>query len=418
MIILFFISIHTISAETNEQTKNKDEYNPGEISLQQEKIPVKDMDLEDYQKEMEVGENKIAVSDIEISEFEEEMEVGKTQNISALVLPSYAENQTITYKSTNPQVATISSTGMITAISKGTTSIQLKAGDVTKEVKLTVNIPTSSIDVNETYIVLKAGSTYHLKAQVLPKEAEQRLTYRSTNEDVLSVNDTGTIKSRKTGKASVILSNGDMQKSVTVIVNNDGKTAVDKTEDKTIDEDLIVANDGILKTLINTGDKTVSVKSPQGGRISKETLKYLFENQKTLNIIGNGYTIIIKGEDIVNYENTLSTQILFGATEDGKTFVINNYENLPGRISLVLTEEILGKGKHLYLYHNTKEKYELLNTKIDEGHLELDIAGQYLITDKKISPFKLNPIAIAIPVVCLIILIIIYIFIKKKHWFW
>lgn len=275
--LLFLINIHRVAAEANSKTINKDEQTAGDISLQQEEIPVKDIDLGDYQKEMEVGENqllmvtilpthataqevsyrsgnegvatinamgritalaagqveifvkaeqiekkftitvkgktienKIIVSDIEISEFEEEMEVGKTQNISATVLPSDAENQSITYKSTNSQVATISSTGKITGISKGSTTIQLKAGDVTKEVKLTVNIPTSSIDVNKTYIVLRSGSTYQLKAQVLPKDAEQRLLYRSTNEDVLSVNDSGTIQSRKTGKASVIVSNGDI----------------------------------------------------------------------------------------------------------------------------------------------------------------------------------------------------------------
>lgn len=65
-----------------------------------------------------------------------------------------------------------------------------------------------------------------------------------------------------------------------------------------------------------------------------------------------------------------------------------------------------------------KNKYELLSTNIDKGELEIDTAGQYLVTDKKTSPITLNPIYIAIALVCVITLIGVYIFVKKKYWFW
>ena len=109
---------------------------------------------------------------------------------------------------------------------------------------------------------------------------------------------------------------------------------------------------------------------------------------------------------------------MFGREEDGWTFIINDYQNLPGKISLKISEDIIRDAKYSYLHHPVKNKYELLSTSIDKRELEIDIAGQYLIADKKISPIKLNPIYIAIALVCVTILIGAYIFVKKKYWFW
>ena len=58
----------------------------------------------------------IPVEDIELSEFNEEMYVKDTQNLTATIIPSDATEQTVKYTSSDSSVATVSSTGKLTAV--------------------------------------------------------------------------------------------------------------------------------------------------------------------------------------------------------------------------------------------------------------------------------------------------------------
>lgn len=370
---------------------------------------------------LRVKEQTIYVRDIEISEFQEEMEVGKTQTITTTVLPSDATDQTVKYSSTNPKVATISNTGEIKAIAKGSTTIQITCGEVKKELNIKVKFPTTNIVVEETYMVLKIGSSYQIKARVTPKEANQKLTYYSTDNSVISVNQYGRVKALHVGKSSVVISNGDYKRAITFIVNEQGSASSKETEKETIDDSeevLSASTNEMLEQIINATEENVIIESSGGTIITKEILKYLYENKKILTVKSEGYSIFIRGNDILNYHNELYTQILFQQNEDGTTFILNHNAPLPGRIHIEIQEDILSDGKYVYLYNPSKEKYEILNTKFEEGQIELDITGKYMITEKKISRFTFNILFIGIGLLALIGCILAYIIIKKKYWFW
>jgi uncharacterized protein YjdB/alpha-tubulin suppressor-like RCC1 family protein len=68
--------------------------------------------------------------------------VNATDILGATVLPATATNQGVTWSSSNAGVATVSATGMVTGISKGTTTIAVKTddGDYKAECELTVSI--------------------------------------------------------------------------------------------------------------------------------------------------------------------------------------------------------------------------------------------------------------------------------------
>ena len=364
-------------------------------------------------------EKTIPVTEIEVSEYEEEMEIGKTQTITATIQPTDATNQNLEYTTSNPNIATINSSGKITAIAKGNTTIKIKAGEITKELKLTVKVATTKIEVKETYIVLKVGSNYQIQTEIYPKEANQKITYKSTNEEVIKVNETGKIQARKIGKSSVIISNGDLQKSITIIVNEQSSNTTDTKGEESIVESASYISDEMHEKITNSQEETITIETKEEKTISKEILKYLYENKKTLKINCEGYSITINGEEILNYKNEISTKIIFEKENTTTTdFVINNKKNLPGKIHIEMSDDILEKGKYVYLYNEKKEKYELLNTKIEEGELSIDITGVYKITEKKISSFKLNIIVVILVIICFLILIGVYIFVKKKHWFW
>ncbi len=251
---------------------------------------------EGYESDIQEEEgSEIEVSDIEINEFEEEMVVGGTQSIAAEILPPDATNQNIEYTSTNPEVATITSTGKITALAKGQTKIIIKAGEIVKDLTLTVKVATDMIAVDEKYLVLKVGSNYRIKARVLPPEAEQSLTYRCTGEDVISVNRSGLIKARNVGAASVIISNGDAQRAIAVIVNRYGQSdGADKMVTQAEKQDVIPLTDPLLDILVASIEDTIYYEANGGVIISKTVLKYLYESKKSLVVLHDGYSVTVR----------------------------------------------------------------------------------------------------------------------------
>ena len=89
-------------------------------------------DKEDKTDVQDTGQN-IPVTDIEISDHEEEVEVGKTINLTATALPANATESTITFRSSDINIATVTSAGEVKGISKGYVTIYVSAGSIIKE---------------------------------------------------------------------------------------------------------------------------------------------------------------------------------------------------------------------------------------------------------------------------------------------
>ena len=70
---------------------------------------------------------------------------GATVQLSATVIPSYATNKSVTWSSSAPAVATVSRTGLVTAVAKGTATITATTADgsnLSASCVVTVDIPT------------------------------------------------------------------------------------------------------------------------------------------------------------------------------------------------------------------------------------------------------------------------------------
>lgn len=126
---------------------------------------------------------KIPVKDIEISDHEDELEVDKTMNLSVTVLPANVTDTTVTYRSSDEKIATVNSSGEVKGIGAGKVTITVSAGNISKSVDLTVKYATAKIEMNTTYLVLKEGDTFQLSAKVLPATADQDVTYESEKPD-------------------------------------------------------------------------------------------------------------------------------------------------------------------------------------------------------------------------------------------
>ena len=130
-------------------------------------------------------------------------------------MPTNATNSKFKYTSSDTSVATISNTGVITAIDKGTAVITVAATNGIKDV-ITVNvtkqvvtspipspIPITEILLSEESVNLQAGQTKQLKAIVLPLNANQEITWVSGNDGVAKVSSTGLVTAIEPGKTTV-----------------------------------------------------------------------------------------------------------------------------------------------------------------------------------------------------------------------
>ena len=108
----------------------------------------------------------------------------------------------ITWKSSNPKIATVDAKGVVTGKKKGTVTITAKVNGLTRKCKVTVEEP--SISVWQKDISIYAGSIYNLYVNVRPYTAKVKWT--SSNNKVVKVDKDGTITALKPGTAKVTAS--------------------------------------------------------------------------------------------------------------------------------------------------------------------------------------------------------------------
>lgn len=74
--------------------------------------------------------------------------------------------------------------------------------------------------------------------------------------------------------------------------------------------------------------------------ITSEMLHFFYQKSRTLSVHGDGHTIVICGEDIVNDKNELCTQIAFHREAEGTVFELNEGKVLCGPVTLCLDQPV------------------------------------------------------------------------------
>lgn len=463
--------------ETDSNSKSHEEKKDTKDNKEEKNIPVKEIDLGDYQSEMIIGErqllvctvipedstnqeikyrssntsvasvnglgrinanaagettiyascgdvtnsfnlkvkkaddDKVAVKDIEISDYEEKIVVGETMTITAKILPIYATETNITYKSENSAIATVNSSGEVKGIKKGDVTILVSAGGITKRVNLKVVVNTKRISVNNDYLVLKPGSNSQITAKVYPEDSPQDIKFKSMDSAVAEVTSDGVVTAKKVGNTCIVVSNGDNSISITVIVNNSGRASKKSSGDDT-DEIVGEGEDDIYCSGF-IDPKTCVM-------LSKEMLKYLYENKKSTTVMGEGYSIRVDGDKILNYANELSTEIDLVKKKGGNfEFVVNEGKNICGEIFLSFdtTKNRNLEGKKLYLYNESKKKYEQIQYD-SLNNISITKAGKYLFSDGEKIHINAYKFYLICGISILLLLTGCFVVVKKKYWFW
>ncbi len=139
---------------------------------------------------------------------------GQTATLTATVLPTDATDKSVTWTCSNTSVATVSSSGVVTAVANGTATITATTKDgsnLSKTCAVTVNILATSISLDKTSLSLtSAGQTATLSATVLPEgAADKSVTWTSSNTEVATVSSEGVVTAVANGTATITATTND-----------------------------------------------------------------------------------------------------------------------------------------------------------------------------------------------------------------
>ena len=153
--------------------------------------------------------------------------VGEATQLSVAYTPSNTTVKTISYESSNDLVATVSSSGVVTGIKAGTTTITATAyGGLTSSLQITVsNIAVSSVTLNKSSTTLTVGGTETLTATINPSNATNKNVTWSTSDNSVATVDAGVVTAIGAGTANItVTSQADSTKKATcaVTVNASG----------------------------------------------------------------------------------------------------------------------------------------------------------------------------------------------------
>ena len=218
---------------------------------------------------------------VNLNKHETSIYAGGTEQLTAQVLPEDAINKNVTWRSSNSNIASVSSNGLVTANKVGTALIIATCNDISDTCVVNVNGITN-ITLNKTETSIYAGGSEQLNANFTPSDVINRvLTWTSSNTTVATVNQNGLVTAKKVGNATITATATDGSGvSASCIVNVNGITNIylnksttsiyiGETENLTA---TIIPSDVINKTLVWSSSNTSVATVDQNGTVTAKTI--------------------------------------------------------------------------------------------------------------------------------------------------
>jgi len=187
----------------------------------------------------------VNVSGVSISKSSLNLKVGESDTLTATVKPNNATNKTVTWSSSNNNVATVTN-GKVVAVGKGTATITVTASGktatctvtVTEEVKVDPTVDVNSVSISKSSLNLKIGESDTLTATINPDNAtDKTMTWSSSNNSVATVTN-GKVVAVGKGTATITVTASGKTATCTVTVTEEVTYSIDwvKIESSTLDE--------------------------------------------------------------------------------------------------------------------------------------------------------------------------------------
>ncbi len=150
--------------------------------------------------------------------------VNKTLQLTTTVVPNEAVNKEVTYSSSNNQIATVDSNGLVRGLKVGNVTITATALDngITETIDLSVINPVTSLNIEKTEIVT-ANKTARIEYVIEPADATiTNVFFEIDHPEIAQIDDRGEITFNKPGEANITLitDDGEFKKTINCVYTN------------------------------------------------------------------------------------------------------------------------------------------------------------------------------------------------------
>lgn len=115
-----------------------------------------------------------------------------------------AVTKTLTYTSSDPSIATVTSSGKVTAEKTGTVEITLTTyNGKTASYTITVKKAPSSVKLTASSNVLKINKKLQIKTTLSSNSSSNKLTYTTSNKSIATISSEGVVTAKKAGKVTI-----------------------------------------------------------------------------------------------------------------------------------------------------------------------------------------------------------------------
>lgn len=178
------------------------------------------------------------VQSVNVNYIDYELATGDSVQLSVTVSPKDATDQSIAWTSSDEEVATVSDTGIVTAVGCGKATIICTAADQSiyaDTCEISVYEKMDAIALNTSQATLKMGETLQLEATTSPELSYTKGVYwTSSNAGVVSVNQDGLVtvvsEELETVEIRCVAKDGTGVKAVCVVEANKKEESDDRNE--------------------------------------------------------------------------------------------------------------------------------------------------------------------------------------------
>ena len=132
--------------------------------------------------------------------------IGESKQLTAIITPEDATEQSVTWKSSNEAICTVTNQGLVTATGIGSTLVTATTvdGGLTATCIVKVIQHVEKVSLNKVALELKVNESEQLIANVSPDNADNKtLTWSSSNNQVATVDANGNVQALKAGEACI-----------------------------------------------------------------------------------------------------------------------------------------------------------------------------------------------------------------------
>lgn len=287
----------------------------------------------------------IEVTEVIISRLEAALNIGDTLKLNYKVEPSNATNQMVTWSSSNPNIVTVDSNGLVTAKDSGIAKITAKSSNgkiavCNIEVKV---VEATSITLNQVIANLTVGDTIRLNYTILPSNTKNKTVYwTSSNTSVVAVDSNGTVTARGVGNAKI------------TVKTSNGKTAVCDVTVTPLDPTSISLSQNSLSLNIGDTSKLSYTITPSNAKNQSVTWSSSNTNVATVDSTG-----LVTAKSAGTVKITVKTSNGKTATTD-ITVVNSTTVSKEEKMYFIKTGIDTGRGDAIILSSNGK--YALIDT--------------------------------------------------------